>query len=94
VESCRETVQLDALISSNAMRSRLIINYTATVCGGFESAQRHCILRQYRHAQFMANWLKNPACLHYLTGANTPEQREIDKKLQSGKIKLSAPATV
>lgn len=85
-----ETSQLDALISSNEMRSRLIINALQQYVADLNRLKGIAFCVSVRHAQFMANWFEKsglPACS--LTGANTQVQREdAIRDLQSGKIKL------
>lgn len=85
-----ETAQLDALISSNEMRSRLIINTLQQYATDLNQLKGIAFCVSVRHAQFMANWFeKSGLPARSLTGANTPEQREdAIRNLQSGKIKL------
>ncbi len=85
-----ETVQLDALISSNEIRSRLIINTLQQYVADLNQLKGIAFCVSVRHAQFMANWFeKSGLPARSLTGANTPEQREDTiRDLQSGKIKL------
>lgn len=85
-----ETAQLDALISSNEVRSRMIINTLQQYVADLNQLKGIVFCVSVRHAQFMANWFEKsglPACS--LTGANTPEQREdAIRNLRSGKFKL------
>jgi superfamily II DNA or RNA helicase/HKD family nuclease len=85
-----ETVQLDALISSNEMRSRLIINTLQQYVADLNQLKGIAFCVSVRHAQFMANWFeKSGLPARSLTGANSQEQREdAIRNLQSGKIKL------
>lgn len=85
-----ELTQLDALISSNTARGRLVTNavhqYVSDL--GLLKGIGFCV--SVAHAQFMAAWFEKsglPAVS--LTGANSTEQREqAIRDLRSGKIKL------
>lgn len=85
-----ETAQLDALISSNEIRSRLIINALQQYVADLNRLKGIAFCVSVRHAQFMANWFeKSGLPAQSLTGANSPEQREnAIRDLQSGKIKV------
>jgi len=85
-----ETAQLDALISSNEIRSRLIINTLQQYVADLNQLKGIAFCVTVRHAQFMANWFeKSGLPARSLTGVNTPEQREdAIRDLQLGKIKL------
>ncbi len=85
-----ETAQLDALISSNEMRSRLIINALQQYVADLNQLKGIAFCVSVRHAQFMASWFESAGLpARSLTGVNTPEQREETiRNLQSGNIKL------
>lgn len=85
-----ELLQLDGIISSNTMRSRLVINALHQYVSNLDMLKGIVFCVSVAHAQFMASWFERsglPACS--LTGINSNEQREqAIRDLRSGKIKL------
>jgi superfamily II DNA or RNA helicase/HKD family nuclease len=85
-----ELSQLDALISSNTARGRLVINAVRQYVSDLDQLKGIVFCVSVAHAQFMASWFEQsglPAVS--LTGANSTEQREqAIRDLRSGKIKL------
>lgn len=85
-----ETAQLDALISSNDARSRMIVSAVQLYVSDLTQLKGIAFCVSVRHAKFMANWFEKfglPA--RSLTGANTAEEREhAIRDLRSGEIKL------
>jgi superfamily II DNA or RNA helicase/HKD family nuclease len=85
-----ELSQLDALISSNTARGRLVINAVRQYVSDLDELKGIVFCVSVAHAQFMAGWCEQsglPAVS--LTGANSTEQREqAIRDLRIGKIKL------
>lgn len=85
-----ESAQLDALISSNTVRGRLVINALRQYVSSLDQLKGIVFCVSVAHAQFMSAWLEQsgiPACS--LTGANSTDQREqAVRDLRKGKIKL------
>ncbi|MES2264540.1 MAG: DUF3427 domain-containing protein [Pseudomonadota bacterium] len=85
-----ELAQLDAVISSNTVRSRLVINALRQYVSDLNQLKGVVFCVSVAHAQFMAAWFEKaglPSCS--LTGANSSEQREqAIRDLRSGKLKL------
>jgi superfamily II DNA or RNA helicase/HKD family nuclease len=85
-----EAAQLDDLISSNDIRSRMVINALQQYVSDLNLLKGIAFCVSVRHAQFMANWFENSGLpARSLTGANTPDEREnAIKGLRSGDIKI------
>jgi superfamily II DNA or RNA helicase/HKD family nuclease len=85
-----ESAQLDALISSNTVRGRLVINALRQYASNLDQLKGVVFCVSVAHAQFMSVWFEQsglPSCS--LTGASSTEQREqAIRDLRSGKIKL------
>ncbi len=85
-----ETAQLDAIISSNDVRSRTIVNALQQYVSDLARLKGIAFCVSVRHAKFMADWFeKSGLPARSLTGANTSEERENAlRSLRSGEIKL------
>jgi superfamily II DNA or RNA helicase/HKD family nuclease len=85
-----ELSQLDAVISSNAVRSSLVTNTLKQYVANLSSLKGVVFCVSVAHAQFMAAWFEKaglPSCS--LTGANSSQERErAIQDLRSGKLKL------
>lgn len=85
-----EQSQLDALISSNTVRGRLVIQAVRQYVSDLGRLKGVVFCVSVTHAQFMATWFEQSGLPSVsLTGANSTEQREqAIRDLRSGKIKL------
>lgn len=85
-----EAAQLDALISSNDVRSRTVINALQQYVSDLNRLKGIAFCVSVRHAEATANWFeKSGLPARSLTGTNTPEEREnAIKSLRAGEIKL------
>ena len=85
-----EAAQLDVLISSNDVRSRIVVNALQQYVADLGQLKGIAFCVSVRHAEFMAAWFeKSGLPARSLTGSNTAEQREqAIRSLRSGQIKL------
>ncbi|MFA9217200.1 MAG: DUF3427 domain-containing protein [Sphingomonadaceae bacterium] len=85
-----ESSQLDALISSNTIRGRLVINALRQYVANLDQLKAVVFCVSVAHAQFMSAWFeKSGLPSRSLTGANSTAQREeAIKALRAGQIKL------
>lgn len=85
-----EQSQLDALISSNVARGRLVVQAVHQYVSDLGQLKGVVFCVSVAHAQFMATWFeKSGLAAVSLTGANSTEQREqAIRDLRSGRIKL------
>jgi len=85
-----EAAQLDALVSSNDVRSRIVVNVLQQYVADLGRLKGIAFCVSVRHAEFMAGWFeKSGLPARSLTGTNTVEQREqAIRSLRSGEIKL------
>lgn len=85
-----EVAQLDALISSNVVRGRLVINALQQYVSDLDRLKGVVFCVSVAHAKFMAEWFaKSNLPSLSLTGASTQEQRDAAiRDLRSGKLKL------
>lgn len=85
-----EASQLDALISSNTMRARLVIESLQRLVADLAQLKAIVFCVSVRHAEMMADWLSRAGLPSVsLTGGNSKEQRDqAIRNLRIGTIKL------
>lgn len=85
-----ESAQLDGLISSNTVRSRLVTQALFQYVSDLAQLKGIVFCVSVAHAQFMAAWFEQSGLASCsLTGANSTEQRDqAIRELRSGKLKL------
>lgn len=85
-----ETAQLDTLISSNTVRSRMITHALEQYVSDLGCMKAIAFCVSVRHAEFMADWFqKSGLPARSLTGSNSSAERETGiRDLRAGAIKL------
>jgi hypothetical protein len=85
-----EAAQLDALISSNVMRGRMVINALEQYVSDLTRLKGIAFCVSVRHAEAMAAWFtKSGLPARSLTGSNSPAERDdAIKALRSGDVKI------